>query len=375
MNILSQGIELDIEADEHLEEYLNDGEQNLEQEASSMLGLWNKDDFAKEVERDIEKRKQEAIKEDECYYDGETDFDDIIEGMEPIDDSKQVYVKILKSCPEGKQINASHTILFDRIGYVEHQLEPFESSIYDGEPTRLSLLEGPIIPGLLEALTTMREGESATVIIRPSMAYGNLGIIGLVPEDATLFYHLRVHKVWDESKLNELINLERSEMAIIPIEQKLAFLEEHKEIANQYLRDGQPREAVIRYKAGIKCIDSAIAEVPQLRNDERVKELLIILLQNASISFNKLKMHKAASNAAKRALFENPRNVKAYYQLAKARIALCDYSSATMWIEKANKLFPDTSVFDHLKLELDFQYREESRKRDELMRKMSRACQ
>lgn len=373
MDILNQGVELDIEVDEHLDEFLNDGEQNLEEEANAMLSLWNKDDFMKEVKEDIEKRKNDTIKEDESYYDGDTDFDEIIKGMKPIDGSDQVFIKILESNPSGKQIDATHTILFDRIGYLEHQDEPFESSVHDGRPTKLSLLEGPIIPGLLEALTTMREGESANIMIRPSMAYGPLGIIGLIHEDATLFYHVKVHNVWDESNLNEILNIERSEMASIPIEQKLAFVEEHKDIANQYLRDDQPREAVIRYKAAIKCIDDLSTDC--VRNNPRVSELLITLLQNTAIAFNKLKMHKAATNAAKRALFMNPKNVKAYYQLAKARIALCDYSSATMWIEKANKLFPDTSVFDHLKLELDFQYREETRKRDELMRKMSKAYQ
>lgn len=374
MDIFNQGVEFDVEAEEHLEEFLNDGEQNLEEEAAAMLRIWNKDEFMKDVERDIEKRKRDELKENELHYDGETEFNEIIKDMKPIDGkSDQVYIKIIESNPSGKQIDATHTILFDRVGYLEHEIEPFESSIYEGKPTRLSLLEGPIIPGLLEALLTMREGETANIMIRPSMAYGALGVFGTIPEEATLFYRVVVHKVWDESKLTELLNLEKSEYAIIPIEQKIAFIEEHKNIANQYLRDGHPKEAIIRYKAAIKCID----EVPaaQIRSNETVSELLITLLQNTSIAFNQMKMHKAATNAAKRALLMNPKNVKAYYQLAKARIALRDYPNATMWIEKANKLFPDTSVFDHLKLELDFQYHEEEKKRNELMRNMSRAFQ
>jgi len=371
MAALAQEYMFDIDCEDQLRD-IDDGEQNLEDEANDMLRLWNRDDFMNEVSKEREKIKRDKDNDSIVYYDGDTEFKTIAADMQCLEGG-QVYIKILEPNPSGKQIDGSKTILFERIGYLEFEPTPFESSIHDGKPTKLNLIEGPIIPGLLKALIHLREGECANVLIEPSMAFGPLGCLPIIPEEASLFYHIKIHKVWDESQLNGIIEYERSYMDQVPLEEKLAVVESHKQIANTYLRDGDYREALIRYKAAIKCLDEVSSEAAEKSND--VSKMLVTLLQNAAIGFNKLNMHKSATKTAKRALFIDPTNIKAYYQLAKARIGLSDYSGASKWIEKATEIWPNNNSFDHLKVELDFKYRDERKKRNEIMRNMARACQ
>lgn len=365
--------EFDLNLDNHalFTEDLEDGEQNLEDEANEMVKSWNRDDLIREIADDREKIKRDNENRSIDYYDGETNFDDIASKMDPLEGG-EVLIKILEPNPSGKLINGSHSILFDRIGYLEHELTPFESSIYDGRPTKLSLIEGPVLPGMLQALISLREGERANILIRPSMAYGRLGCIPLIPEDSTLFYHIKIYKVWEESQLNCVLDYERANMTEFPIEQKLSLVEEHKSIANSYLHDDQPREALIRYKAAIKCLDEVPPEMLERSND--VSKLMLTLLHNAAITYNKLGMYKSATKTAKRALSMDPTSTKAYYQLAKARIGVSDYSGALKWIEKACQISPNSTCFDHLRVQLDFQYRDEKKKRDDIMTKMSKAC-
>lgn len=369
MDITKDGIVFDLEYDDQFDG-IDDGEQNLEEEASRMLGLWNREELMKEVQQERELLNREKENNSFDFYDGHADFADIMKDMTPLQDGR-VYVRIVEPNPTGKVIKQCNTILFDRFCYLEYEPIPFESSICDGKPTRLNLLDGPIIPGLLQGILGLREGERADIMVHPSMAYGPLGCPPLVPEDAFLFYQVKIYKVWDESQLEDLMLYEKENQTEIPLEEKLRFVEEHKVVANNYLRDDQPRDAIIRYKAGIKCLEELPSDI--LSSSSKASSLMTTLLQNLTITFNKLEMYKSATKTAKRALFMDPTNTKVYYHLIKARIGVADYSSALKYIDRASQFAPQSREFDNLRLQLNFQHGEEKRKREELMKKMSKA--
>lgn len=360
--------EIQLEQNGH-DSDLEEAEQNLEDEAEKMLKSWNRDELLKEVDGE----KERILNDNKFieYYDGNTDFEELIPKMTKLHGGR-VFVEVLESKPEGKEIRPFNTILFDRVGYLEFHETPFESSTYDGKPSMLNLAEGPVIPGMLEALLSLHEGERANVLIHPALAYGKYGCPPLIPGDASLFYNIKIHKVWEESDLSEILEYERSYRVIVPIEEKLAFINQHKDLANKYWNDDRPRDAIIRYKVAIKCLEEApedlVGKSPELR------KLRSTLYQNMAISFNKLEMYKSATKAARKALLSDPNNVKAHYHLVKARIALSDYTGALRYIEKAKAIAPNNSSLDHLRLQLDSQFRNEKKERDEIMRKMSRAC-
>lgn len=348
----------------------DEGEQNLDEEAAEMLRSWDRDVLLEEIRQEREKIKRDKENKEIDYYDGDTEFVEIQGNMEPLADG-QVFIKIIESNPDGKTINGSSTILFDRIGYLEFELEPFESSVYDGKPSKLNLSEGPAACGMLLALTHLKEGERANILIKPSMAYGELGCPPLIPECASLFYHVKIYKVWDMSELDGLLQYEKDNYMQFPVEEKLKLVEDHKALANKYLKDDQLKDALVMYKAAIKCLE----EIPEhnLRASPSAQRMMVILLQNACITMNRLSMHKSATKTAKRALFMDPTNIKAYYQLVKARICLDDFSGAINWIEKADRYFPNSSCFDTLRLQIDTQQRHERETRKEILKKMSRA--
>lgn len=357
------------------EEDLDDFENKLEKEADDMLNSWNRELFMSEVEneRDLIMRNKDKLLNQVDYYDGETKFDDLIKTMKPLEGG-HVFIDIIERKPEADQVKATNTLLFDRIGYLEGDSLPFESSIHDGRPNKVNLIEGPILPGLLMALMAMREGERANVILRPGMAYGELGALPVVPGNSTLFYNIKIYKIWDESLLEAVVKYEHDNLVQFPLEDKINLIKSHKEAANKFLRDGYARDALIRYKSGIKCLDEISTETMG-RLPEELNEILTTLLVNGSITLNKLDMPKSASKMAKRALFVDGKNLKAYYQLISARIKLADYEEARRLMGMAMKLVSnENKYFDQLKLELDskvVKWEDESR---ELYKKMASAC-
>lgn len=370
----TKGLDLlnDADDDDDVEE-IDEIQMKFDLETEAALRSWDRETFMKDVEREDEliKRNQDKAAKDKEYYDGKSKFDDLIKDMRALS-GDQVYIKITEENPDGQQIRATDTVLFDRIGHLEGQLMPFECSIYDGKPTKVSLIEGPILPGLLLALLEMREGERADVIVKPGMGFGLLGCPPMVPGDTTLFYHLKVFKVWAESLLDSVIQMEHDQLVDFPLDKKMALIKSHKDAANKFLHDGYPRDALIRYKSAIKYLDELSQENIR-RLGDGVTELFVTLLVNASITMIKLEMPKSATKMAKRALFLAPKNLKAYYQLIRARIMLCQYEEAFTWLERACKLTsPNDRLFDQLKLELDSKITSGESQRRELYRRMAK---
>lgn len=363
-NLLEEGVLFETKDDVELD--TDDFEEDLEKEVNDMMAVWDRSLLLREVNT---KRGTFNLNKDVEYYDGKTDFAHMKENMEPLV-GNQVFMKILKKNTEGHQIDGTHSVLFEKVGYLECSETPFESSHYDGRPCKLNLTEGPILPGLLQALLSLREGEKAEILIHPAMAYGPLGSPPIIPGDAWLLYYVKIYKTWSESHLESVIKYERDFLVEIPLEHKLKLIDEHKQVANNYVRDGLPREALVRYKAAIKCLD----EIPEedLKESPQLTKILINLLVNAAITYNKLDMPKSASKAAKRTLYLDPNNIKAYYQLIHARLIIGDYEKALNWLDKADKLFPKNPNLDSLRLKLDSKIKVDHKKRLETLKRMSK---
>jgi len=356
----------DLQPDEDDRGPENATEQNLEQESLEMLASWDaplpKPSYT--FERDIDA-------DTSVYYDGSTSFDEMKTSMKELEGGR-VFVKILESNPEGAEIKISSTISFDRVGFLEYNPIPIESSIQDGRPTIMNLNDGPILPGLLQALLTLRQGERASILIHPALAYGPWGAPPLIPKDSYLFYSVKIYKVLEESNLSAAYRYEKERFEIIPLDEKIKIIKEQKEKAKKFLEEDQPREALIRYKAAIKWAQEEDETVKETNSEWR--DLMEILYQNAAIIYNKLDMPKSASKAAKAAISINPSNVKAYFQLSKARLTVGDNSGALRAAERAHELDKQNASINNLRLQIDSIFREEKKERDAILRRMSRAC-
>lgn len=338
-------------------------EQDFSDDIDSMIACWDRSSQKLDPVLD-HKVAKDMTKCD--HYDGKTSVSELRKNMKPIDDI-EIYMRYVREYPEGKNINGTNTVIYDVVSFIIGDPKPFESTIRAGKPAKVSLEEGPIVPGLMLAMVHLKEGEQAYVLVHPSHAYGKLGCPPMIPPNAYLYYYVKIIKVLEESTLSRAIQYERDNRIMLPWEEKVELIEEHKRIANSFWKDDQVREALIRYKAAIEVLDEL--DMGLVMSNKSLRNNMIDLLLNAAIALNKLGNHKSATKYAKRALKFNPDNVKIYYHIAKARIGLADYLTALCWIEKAQKKDPKNRSFDHLKIQIEPHFRHYDQ--SELLKKMA----
>lgn len=360
--------EYQVQSDEEEDE---PEELEMDNESKQMISIWNRDKLVNEAAKFKEDRSKFEHAKSIQHYDGQRKFQDLMANMRQLDGGR-IFLENITSNPDGKKILQSSTVKFDKVGYIEGNEVPFESTLCQGRPDLVKLSDGPIIIGLLCALIELREGETANIIIHPSMAYGHLGCPPVIPEESYIFYNVKVHKVWHETDLEHVLREELDpEGPELDVAEKFDIVKKHKDIANQFLKDDLPREAIVRYKAAIRFLEGVDGNI--ILKSPEFRETLQLLHQNCAIGFNKLGHHKSASKFAKKALLIEPNNVKVHYQLAKARVALGDFDRALKYIDKALKLEPDNKVLIKFRFDLDQKQADIKKETDATFKRMAKA--
>lgn len=91
----------------------------------------------------------------------------------------------------GIQAAAGNTVTVHYSGYLEDG-SMFDSSLKIDQPFQFLLGAGQVIPGWDEGISLMKKGEKARLIIPSSLAYGDEGIPGIIPEKATLIFDVEL---------------------------------------------------------------------------------------------------------------------------------------------------------------------------------------
>ena len=99
---------------------------------------------------------------------------------------------------EGKVAEKDKAVLVHYTGWLYDPKAPdqkgkqFDSSV--GRPTPFSFLigRGKVIKGWDEGVPGMKKGGKRTLIIPPSMAYGERGAAGVIPPNATLLFEVEL---------------------------------------------------------------------------------------------------------------------------------------------------------------------------------------
>jgi len=98
-----------------------------------------------------------------------------------------------KGIVSGRQAISNSFVAFKSMGATLDG-EVFETNLEKDRAYRVKLGTNALIPGLEEAVKTMRAGERAIFFIPPNLAYGNRGRIG-VPPNAVVVYSLILESV------------------------------------------------------------------------------------------------------------------------------------------------------------------------------------
>jgi len=93
---------------------------------------------------------------------------------------------------DGRKPEAGEIVSVHYTGYLEDGTE-FDSSVDNGQPFSFALGRGLVIPGWDEGIALLNQGDKASLIIPPDLAYGSQGAgNGLIPPDATLKFDVEL---------------------------------------------------------------------------------------------------------------------------------------------------------------------------------------
>ena len=71
----------------------------------------------------------------------------------------------------------------------------FDSSYKRGTPFKFQLGAGKVIAGWDQGIAGMREGEKKELVIPPELAYGEQGVPGVIPPNATLIFQVELLEI------------------------------------------------------------------------------------------------------------------------------------------------------------------------------------
>lgn len=92
---------------------------------------------------------------------------------------------------DGAQLKAGDQVIVNYTGLLTNGAK-FDSSLDRGEPFSFQLGAGRVIKGWDEGVQKLRVGDHATLIIPPSIGYGERGAGGVIPPNATLIFIIEV---------------------------------------------------------------------------------------------------------------------------------------------------------------------------------------
>ncbi len=100
------------------------------------------------------------------------------------------------SDPEGTKAEAGHTLLVHYVGTLTDGTK-FDSSRDRRDFFTFKLGDGNVIKGWDVGLVGMQDGEVRKLTVPSHMAYGEKGVPGLIPPDATLIFEIELLEIWE----------------------------------------------------------------------------------------------------------------------------------------------------------------------------------
>jgi len=106
----------------------------------------------------------------------------------------ELKIEILKAGTTGQRAEDGHTVIVHYTGTLTDGTK-FDSSLDKGQPFSFILGEGEVIPGWEQGVLGMQVGEKRKLTIAPELAYGEMGIPGVIPAQAILIFTVELLEI------------------------------------------------------------------------------------------------------------------------------------------------------------------------------------
>nr|KAF6440554.1 FKBP prolyl isomerase 6 [Rousettus aegyptiacus] len=325
----------------------------------------------------------------------------------------------------GELVTPDASVLVKYSGYLEHMDKPFDSNCL--RKTRLMKLgEDITLWGMELGLLSMRRGELARFLFKPTYAYGTLGCPPLIPRDATVLFEIELLDFLDSAESDKFCALSSVQQDQFPLQKVLKVAATEREFGNYLFRQNRFYDAKVRYKRGkteqkvcVKlallhqklCIAVPIRSVLRSRLtciehhcvfsllfsflwDVRKYQALLLLrrrsappeeqhlveaakllvLLNLSFTYLKLERPTTALRYGEQALIIDRKNAKALFRCGQACLLMTEYQKARDFLVRAQKEQPFNHDINNELKKLASYYRDYTDKEKEMCHRMFAPC-
>lgn len=247
----------------------------------------------------------------------------------------------------GQIVPEGNIVLIHYIAYVLNNPEPFDVTYLQGRrPKRFTLDNGEMLPGLEVGIKSMKLGENARFIIKPELAFRNMGCPPRIPPKATVVFDVHLVKYFSvETSLTfDEDNLDPNRFNKVLVEvKKLHF--EGNELFKLKLFD----KAIFKYNRAKELL-----HITGCNSDEKEIEMMKYLNKlytNLSICYLKQcafnKVCRMGIEAMKYSNRFSKHNAKLFFNWGKALRLLKNFSEAKRKLNKSLKLEPHNDTIEY----------------------------
>uniref|UniRef100_A0A8C2V5A7 peptidylprolyl isomerase n=1 Tax=Chinchilla lanigera TaxID=34839 RepID=A0A8C2V5A7_CHILA len=267
---------------------------------------------------------------------GQSQFQRLSQKMLDISGDRGVLKDVIRE-GAGDLVTPDASVLVKYSGYLEHMDKPFDSNCFRKTPRLMKLGEDITLWGMELGLLSMRKGELARFLFKPTYAYGALGCPPLIPPNATVLFEIELLDFLDSAESDKFCALTAEQQDQFPLQKVLKVATTEKDLGNYLFRQNRFYDAKVRYKQALLLLHRRLVPAEEQHLVEATK---LLILLNLSLVYLKLHRPSTALRYGEQALVIDQKNAKALFRCGQACVLLTDYEQARDFLVRAQKEQP-----------------------------------
>ncbi|XP_049758916.1 inactive peptidyl-prolyl cis-trans isomerase FKBP6 isoform X3 [Elephas maximus indicus] len=267
----------------------------------------------------------------------------------------------------GGLVTPDASVLVKYSGYLEHMDKPFDSNCFRKTPRLMKLGEDITLWGMELGLLSMRKGELARFLFKPTYAYGTLGCPPLIPPNTTVLFEIELLDFLDSAESDKFCALSAEQQDQFPLQKVLKVAATEREFGNYLFRQNRFCDAKVRYKRALLLLHRRSAALEEQHLVEAAK---LLVLLNLSFTYLKLERPTMALRYGEQALIIDEKNAKALFRCGQACLRMTEYQKARDFLVRAQKEQPFNHDINNELKKLASYYRDYVDKEREMCHRM-----